>query len=93
MSFEQGPSVPTAEEQIAQNGVIDQVPGMEAVQIPVQATGGEESVEVKHGGYATGVRVGEMALKISRLQQQGKWAEAQALTDQLDKVSPAEPQQ
>lgn len=91
MSNEQAPQTPLTEENPF--GLIDQVPGMEAVQIPVQATGGEESVEVKHGGYATGVRVGEMALKISRLQQQGKWAEAQALTDQLDKVSPAEPQQ
>lgn len=90
MSFEQGPSVPTAEEQIAQNGIIDQVPGVEAHQIPVQDHSTEAPVEVKHGGYATGVRIGEMAMKISRLQQQGKWAEAQALSDQLEKVSPAE---
>ena len=86
---EQLNNVPSAEEQIAENGIIDQVPGVEATQIPVQSQGGEESVEVKHGGYATGVRVGEMANKIARLQAAGKWAEAQALTDQLDKVSPA----
>lgn len=90
MSNEQAPQFPTAEEQLAQNGIIDQVPGMEATQIPVQSQGGEQSVEVKHGGYATGIRVGEMAMKIARLQQQGKMAEAQALSDQLEKVSPAQ---
>lgn len=90
MSNEQAPQVPSADEQLAQNGIIDQVPGFEATQIPVQSTGTEQSVEVKHGGYATGIRVGEMALKISRLQQMGKMDEAQALADQLEKVSPAQ---
>lgn len=90
MSNEQAPQVPSADEQLAQNGIIDQVPGFEATQIPVQSTGTEQPVEVKHGGYATGVRIGEMGQKIARLQLAGKWDEAQALTDQLEKVSPAQ---
>lgn len=84
-------TVPSATEQIAEAGMITQAPGavengqgMVAPELPATEMS-------EHGGYATGVRVGEMANKIANLQAHGKWEEANALAAKLDAVSPAVP--
>jgi hypothetical protein len=84
--------VPPADAQIAEEGMITQAP-VTAVENGQGMLDQEPAVanHIEHGGYATGVRVGEMANKIANLQAQGKWEEANALTAQLNALSHAVP--
>lgn len=59
---------------------VNDVPTSDNIEVTVNQS------EPMHGGY-TGIRVGEMALRISRLQQQGNTEAANALIEQLEKVS------
>lgn len=70
------------QEQAAQQAMINQVPGAPEQTQP-------QGMDLMHGGY-TGVRVGEMANQIARLQAAGRTEEAAALTERLNRVSPPE---
>lgn len=68
--------------------LIAHVPLQGVVEVtPVTEPAGEQL----HGGYATGITVGQTANKIARLQEAGRYDEANALAAKLNEVSPGIP--